>query len=690
MRTIVLFMFAALALPGQEQKPDLEKQEKPAVTQETPEPKAEGQKKEAGETAQEAAQSDAEKTIYGNIDLGWRFRTDVGGDMNTYRTVVNQGEGPSLLGADVTLQPNLGWMDRLRIILNSWGPNPYQTARIDVEQQRLYRLTVDYRDLAYFDFLPSFANPLRESGVFMTQHGWDMTRRSTEAELTLFPTSRIVPYVAYSRGSGDGRGVQNFVASRNEYTLPTRFYDRANNIRGGVRFEFNRFHASLEQGWVRYRDEQELFPGTVLPNFGATTPVIVSGTRLSLNPGYQAYGMRGDAPFTRAMLTASPFGWINITGAFLFSQPETDINFSQAAAGNLVSGATLFQGQLLLATARSIQPHPSGTVTVELRPVPRLRVFESFMTDRLHTAGSVLLAETLLTATLTRGPLDTTGLERLVVNYNQNEVNALFDLTPRITLRGGHRYVWGDSEVAPSIAATSINLDREFGEVKRHTGLAGLTWRTRDRLSVSFDFEGASSDRSYFRTSLHDYQRGRVQARYQLSPSLNLSARFNVLNNDRPRPQYTGAAPQLGYSYLSRDNSATVHWNPSEGRYFSVLADYSRSTLHSKIDYLDPADPLETLLSEYRENAHIGTLLVDLPIRVMERGAPRLQFGGSFYRSSGSRPSRYYQPMANIAVPVGRWVEWNFDWRYYGLSQPYYLYEGFRSHNFVTGLRFKL
>jgi hypothetical protein len=547
---------------------------------------------------------------------------------------------------------------------------------------------VDYRELAYFDFLPSFANPLRDAGVFSTQHGWDMTRRSTEAELTLFPTSRIVPYVAYSRGSGDGRGVQNFVASRNEYTLPSRLYDRANNIRGGVRFEFNRFHATLEQGWVRYRDEQELFPGSVLPNLGAG--VTASGSPLTLNPGYQVYGMRGNAPFTRAMFTASPFSWINVTGAFLFSQPETDINFAQAAAGNLVSGATLFQGQLLLATARSIQPHPSGTVTVELRPVSRLRIFESFMTDRLHTAGSVLLAETLLTATLTNGPVNTAGLERPVTNYNQNEVNALFDLTPRITLRGGHRYVWGDSQVPPSIAASSINLDRQFGEVKRQTGLAGLTWRTRDKLSVTFDFEGASSDRSYFRTSLHDYQRGRVQARYQVSPSLNLSARFNVLNNDRPRPQYPAAGPELAYSFLSRDNSATLFWNPSEGKYFSVLADYSRSTLRSKIDYLDPTNPLSTLLSEYRENAHIGTLLVDLPIRAREGVVPKLQFGGSFYRSAGSRPTSYYQPMAKVAVPFGKWVEYNFEWRYYGLTQPFYLYEGFRSHNFTTGLRFKL
>lgn len=687
MRTIGLLMLAALVLPGQEQKPDLQKENKPAVTQEPTEAKAEGQKKEPGQTAQEAAQQNAEKAIYGNIDLGWRFRTDVRGDMNTYRTVVNQGEGPTLIGADLTIHPDM-LADSIRIILNTWGPDPYRTARFEMEHHKWYRLTADYRDLAYFDFLPSFANPFRDAGVYVTQRGWDMTRRSTDVDLTLLPTSWIVPYVAFSRGSGDGRAVQNFVAERNEYTLPERLYDHADNIRGGLRFEFRRFHATLEAGHVGYRDEQELFPGSIVPNRGNTTAPLF-GQPLSLTSGYQAYGMRGDAPFGRGLFTANPVHWLNITGAFLYSQPKTNVNFVQAARGNLVSGVSLYQGQLLLATARSIQPHPSGTVTVELRPASRLRVFESFMTDRLHTAGSTLMAETLLTATVTNTPVNTAGLDRLVTNYNQNEINVLLDVLPRLTLRGGHRYVFGDSEVPPSLAAQSINLDRELTKLKRQVGLAGLTWRSRDKFSATFDFEAASSDRSYFRTSLHDYQRGRLQARYQALSSLQLGMRFNVLNNTRPRPDYPAAGPQLDYSYLARDNSASLYWTPSNGKYFSLIADYSRETLKSKTDYLNPAT-LRPELSNYRENAHVGTMLVDIPFVIREGVAPKIQFGGSFFRSSGSRPQKFYQPMGKVSIPFTKFVEWNTEWRYYGLTQPYYLYEGFRTHTFVTGLRFKI
>ncbi len=34
-----------------------------------------------------------------------------------------------------------------------------------------------------------------------------------------------------------------------------------------------------------------------------------------------------------------------------------------------------------------------------------------------------------------------------MVNYNQQQVEAILDVTSKITLRGGYRYVWGDATV---------------------------------------------------------------------------------------------------------------------------------------------------------------------------------------------------------------------------------------------------
>jgi hypothetical protein len=61
--------------------------------------------------------------------------------------------------------------------------------------------------------------------------------------------------------------------------------------------------------------------------------------------------------------------------------------------------------------------------------------------------------------------------------------------------------------------------------------------------------------------------------------------------------------------------------------------------------------------------------------------------GGSLFRSSGSRPTEYYQPLLRAAVPVHRNVQGIAEWRYYGLAETFYKYEGFNTHLFTIGLR---
>ena len=67
--------------------------------------------------------------------------------------------------------------------------------------------------------------------------------------------------------------------------------------------------------------------------------------------------------------------------------------------------------------------------------------------------------------------------------------------------------------------------------------------------------------------------------------------------------------------------------------------------------------------------------------------APKLTAGGSFYVSSGSRPTRYYQPLAKLWLPVLKNAGVFAQWQYYGYGEAFYLYEGFRTHLFTAGLR---
>ena len=98
--------------------------------------------------------------------------------------------------------------------------------------------------------------------------------------------------------------------------------------------------------------------------------------------------------------------------------------------------------------------------------------------------------------------------------------------------------------------------------------------------------------------------------------------------------------------------------------------------------------------SLYADRSHIATGLfsLNLPHRFAlakdSKVLPKLTAGGSFFISSGSNPSSYYQPIAKLLLPLAKNLNWFTEWRYYGYGEAFYLYEGFHAHLVTTGLRF--
>jgi hypothetical protein len=628
----------------------------------------------AQEPAPTPVPAPAEPAVSGTIDFGYQGRTGVGGSFDSYRSVVNLGSGPRLFGVDLTItSPTRRWFDRIDIRANNWGGDPYNTARVDATRHGWYNLSFDYRNIAYFNALPSYADPTLSRGLFLDQRSFDTHRRMSNVELELMPGKWIVPYLAYSHDSGFGRGITDFVSDANEYPVANSLRDKTDNFRGGVRLELKRFHVTLEQGGTTFKDDQQAFTGD--QNFGnRVTPLL--GERLDLTNLVQAYAIRGSSIYSKALVTASPFSWIDITGQFLYSRPKTNVNFSQVSAGQFVDLSTLlfFNSQLDLLTAQAKQPHTTASIGFELRPMRRVRVIESLMTDRLHNASSAQLTEQVVLTAAAAQLSNFTG--PLVWNYNQQQVDVLFDLSSHLTLRAGHRYVWGDAQTQGGFIT---DLPSESGVLSRQVGLAGLTFRAGQRLSVNLDFEGASGDRAYFRTSLQNYRKARLRGRYQATPTLVLSAVFSILDNHNP-------APTVNYEFQSHDASLAVLWTPANSKRVAFSGEYSRSALRSDIVYFVP-QTLEQARSFYRDNAHVASSLIDIVIPGIGAQPSRLSVGGSFFVSSGSRPTRYYQPLAKLSFPVHKGVSWVSEWRYYGFGEAFYAYESFRTHLISTGLR---
>ncbi len=630
--------------------------------------------------ADEKAASPAPSTeqwFTGSFDFGYRWVDDVRGSLPTYRSIVNLGSGPKLTGLDFTItDPKHRLFDRIDARANAWGGDPYNTAHIDVSKRGLYELRGDYRNIAYFNALPSFANPLAPNGF--NERAFDMRRRSGYIDLQLFPGKHILPYLVYERNSGYGHGVETWVQDSNdEFAVPMLLRDSTNNYRGGIRLEYNRWHVTLEEGGTTYKDDDQASVNG--SNYGdRTTPIL--GSKLDLNTLTQTYGIRGSSVYSKVLATASPFSWMDLNGQFLYSQPKTDARYFDIASGNfvLLSSLLFYGGQYNLDSSASSGTHTLGNAGMEIRPFNRLRIIDTFSSNRYSETGIGALTEQILFTPAATYPALVSALNTpQTVTNNREQIEAIFDLTKKITLRGGYRYEWGDATVRAGNLSQSGPL--AFGALKRNVGLAGATIRPWQKLSVNLDYEGASTDQNYFRTSLYNYRKVRARARYQLASSLFLQANFALLDNQNP-------TAGIQNDFRSRDNSLAAFWTPNSGKRFSIMAEYDRSTLYSNIDFL-LLPFLTPTLSAYKENAHTATSMIDVVLPSVGGIAPKLSAGGSLFVSAGSRATRYYQPLGRLSIPLQKHVQWNTEWRWFGYGEQIYQYEGFRTHMLMTGFK---
>ena len=74
-----------------------------------------------------------EAWVSGYVEAGYRWRTDVGGNFNAYRSVVDLGEGPKLLSTDFSIRdPKKRLFDRIDTRAYNWGDDPYSTLHVHV------------------------------------------------------------------------------------------------------------------------------------------------------------------------------------------------------------------------------------------------------------------------------------------------------------------------------------------------------------------------------------------------------------------------------------------------------------------------------------------------------------------------------------------------------------------------------
>ncbi|MCB9386090.1 MAG: hypothetical protein H6509_15880 [Bryobacterales bacterium] len=613
----------------------------------------------------------------GFADVRNRFVQDVGGSFQTYRSVVNLGEGPRLYDAEMRYtKPGGRWADEFLVTGDAWGGDPYNTARLEANKAELYDFRLRYRNLAYFNDLPTFANPLLGEGMLLSQRALDITRRQIEADLSLRPRKMIEPFLGFYKADGFGRGRTIYQTDGNEFPVGTNLDDSLSSVRGGVKLNFSRWNVTLEQGRTGFADNQRVYyQGDPLSGNRST---LYLGRELTLNELQQRYDARGRGLFNRAVVQGRPHDRVSVSGQFLYSQPKIDATTQLDAQGSFILQSALapYSGAYEQNLADANRPHVSGSWSTEWRATDRLRVSQSWYTDRYHVTSGSTLTQVLNTATETA--LQQASVNSLVFNYNQNQTDVSFDVAPQVTLRGGHRYVWGDARV-PEATLVLTPEARNEGKIKRHVALAGAAARLwKGRLRLTGDFEASPGDRTFFRTGLMNYKKGNARARWKINDELSVHGAFSILDNKNDDPA-------VDLRFQTRRSSVTLSYAPDGGRLFTVLVDYTRATVRS--DILAVQLPFfGTDFLRYRDNGHFAGAFV-------EANLPRtvhLRLGGSLAVNAGSRPTDFYQPEAALSAPITERIDWVSQWRWYGFGEQLFLRESFRTHTFSVGLRFGL
>jgi hypothetical protein len=643
---------------------------------------AQDAKKEDKKEAAPAPAASTEQVWSGLLDVGFRGLLGFSGNDATYRSVVNLGEGWRVNALELHYQePANRFVDTLNLQARSWGGDPYNTARMNIGKKGFWRLDANYSNIAYYNFLPSFANPLLDKGSMMDQRSYDTLIRNFNSELTFFPGSRIEPYLIYEQNNDQGTGITPLITDVNQYPIRNVVNWNQWGARAGVRLQYNKWSGTFEGGGTSFRDDQYVYStGTTSGN--RTTPYM--GQSLFLSNGQQFYNTRSSGSLWRGFVTATPWNWLDLTGRILYSQPSTTVSFSQWTAGKDVlvnSGYIYFATQahdLAYGNAKMPRTGISGSATIHAGS--RLRIMESFETERYHTSSTSALntSTTVTTGQTILGAF--TGFDRLEVEINRQQVEAQFDASRNLMFRGGWRYDWGNT-LARTVSTNPVQ-PYERAEMERNVLLLGSRWRIIKGVTFTADYEGAEGSKTFYRTGLMDYNRARGILRWTPRSDFLVSAQYAWFNNENPQPTSK-------YSMQSQQANGSIQWLPNQGKRFSVLADYTYSMIKSDISTLWP-DLLIPVQSRYRDYASTGTLLADWIMPSKGFFFLKIQAGGSFVYMNGSRATRYYQPLARLVAPMSRKVHAYAEWRYYGYTEPMYTYEAFRTNMVMVGLRFML
>jgi hypothetical protein len=618
------------------------------------------------------------------LDLGHRWRSGFAGNEDLYRSQLDYDQGLRLFGGDFFVSAPQGqntYFDRIQLRMDSWGGEPHRRASFRMDKANLYELRFDHHSAQYFNAVPSFANPFFEQGILQTQHRFDVAQERSDFELRLLPGRRFAPFLGFARGERDGANLTTISEGGNEFLLTSRQDHWSNDYRAGFDVRLRNFSLLLEQGIRHYRDRSD-YQASGFQQGNVLRPIL--GRPTNLDQYNARHQMTANIPFSNGSARFQPWETLSLRARVSYSMANLSPNFSDQAAGNFFSfPLSAFYGGSLQQTVGTVKkPNLFGDFSADWRPFDRLRLLESFSTRRFHVSGSAFSNNVFLQVDplLELGIRERVGEQtpfntRLSMDYDIQQLQGIFFLTPRFMARLGHRWEHREVDVAP-IVEGPLDPTRRV-QWDRHVLLAGLGYDFTRRTRVALEYEYGVTDSAIVRTDTVDFHRARLRGSYSPFASLEVHGSATLFNNQND-------LENIDFTARERDYSLQLTYTPL--RRVTLIGDYSRNRIHTSILYIVP----QTFLTDrffYRERGDYGSLYVSL---LLFREAT-VNLGYSTWSTVGDFPLNYHRPMARVEVPIHNRVSAYGQWNFYDYGEKLQtLPLDYRTHLAVLGFRVRL
>ena len=384
-----------------------------------------------------------------SAEFGGRI-TGRAGNTGTWDSFVNLGSGPRLL--EYTLEvhsPNHTGLvfDDLLFSNFGYGGDPNNVSRIQAQKGKFYNFNASFRrDQNIFDY-NLFANPLNPATsnpavpILQSPHEFLMTRRMSDANLSLFPVGNVRLRVGWSRVVNEGTQLSSFHQGTEALLLqPT--LNTTDNYTAGISLRFiPRTSLNYDQFYTYFKGDNtnalaDNAPGSIgaalgLPNVAlagpggalpvnlgisfntlagqpCATPVLGTGFVNPACNGFFALTRQGrnrnSFPTEQVSFQSNYFRPLDMSGRINYSDAEADLpDFAQAFAGLETRTRARIQGQAGSAVTHRISL--TGDFAATYRVTDRFRIVEVFRYDKFSIPGSWgIVTATAFGATLLSNP----------------------------------------------------------------------------------------------------------------------------------------------------------------------------------------------------------------------------------------------------------------------------------------------